>query len=155
MDFVSCLHRSLQNLHRPDVWRLRQAVEQLGCTRERIATLVTKPQPLLSYGRNVVFRSDRFEAIVIHLPPGTETPIHDHGDSIGCVQVVAGTLENRVFTLNPGATEPVLSSNGRHLPGEYVLIGPGLIHAMRNAGEEPMISFHVYTPPLESAKQYP
>jgi cysteine dioxygenase len=155
MDFVSRLHRLLQNLHRPDIWRLRQTVEQLDCTRERIAPLVTNPQPPLSYGRNVVFRSDRFEAIVIHLPPGTETPIHDHGNSIGCVRVVAGTLENRVFTLKSGDTEPVLSSIGRHLPGEYVVIGPGLIHAMCNAGEEPMISFHVYTPPLENTKQYP
>ncbi|MDN4594332.1 cysteine dioxygenase [Polycladomyces subterraneus] len=154
MDFISCLHRSFQNLHRPDVWRLRQVIEQLGCTRERISPLITKPQPPLSYGRNVVFRSDQFEAIVIHLPPGTGTPIHDHGNSIGCVRVVAGTLENRVFTLSPGVSEPVLSSTGCHLPGESVLIGPGLIHSMRNAGKEPMISFHVYTPPLENAKQY-
>lgn len=120
MDFVSCLHRLLQNLHRPDIWRLRQTVEQLDCTREWIAQLVTQPQPPMSYGRNVVLRSDRFEAIVIHLPPGTETPIHDHGSSIGCVRVVAGTLENRVFTLKPGDTEPVLSSTGRHLPGNML-----------------------------------
>ncbi|MBN2910281.1 cysteine dioxygenase family protein [Polycladomyces sp. WAk] len=154
MDFVSCLRSLLQNLHRPDVWRLRQAVERLDCTRERIAPLVTQPRPPLRYGRNVVFRSDRFEAIVIHLPSGTETPIHDHGNSIGCIRVVAGTLENKVFTLSPHHSQPALSSTGRHQAGEYVLIGHGLIHAMRNAGEEPMISFHVYTPPLENTKQY-
>lgn len=154
MDFVSCLGRSLQNLRSPDVWRLRQTVEQLGCTRERIAPLVTNPQPPLDYGRNVVFRSDRFEAIVIHLPPGMETPIHDHGRSIGCIRVVGGTLENRVFTLSSQDSRPVLSSTGSHQAREYVLIGHGLIHAMCNTGEEPMISFHLYTPPLENTKQY-
>ncbi|UUZ89764.1 hypothetical protein LJK87_27275 [Paenibacillus sp. P25] len=52
------------------------------------------------YGRTSLYLADGLEAVLIHLPAGAETYIHDHGASFGCAQVLEGRMINRMFRLD-------------------------------------------------------
>ncbi|MDR6226341.1 cysteine dioxygenase [Desmospora profundinema] len=154
MDVMDGLKRSLQTQTQADCSYLRRVIEQIHCTFEKITPYITPPQPPLNYGRNIIFRTDLFEAIVLNLPGHTETPIHDHGESIGCVYVVSGTVLNKVCTIPSHLRVPVLSEEKRYQSGEFIHINRGQIHSMHNPEQERLISFHIYSPPLKGTNTY-
>ncbi|MFC7441804.1 cysteine dioxygenase [Laceyella putida] len=151
MNIVECLNRFLRDLAKPDFKILKQTIKKTDCTLERLDSYISPPAPPLHYGRNVIFRSDLFEAIVINLPPFTATPIHDHGESVCCVHVVSGSLVNRKYT-NPA--RPSLTREQWHKTGDFIYCNYGEIHSMYNPCPKPLISFHLYTPPLRETKFY-
>jgi hypothetical protein len=79
--------------------------------------------------------------------PGQHTDLHDHGGSAGAFLVAAGTLteetvvggELRPRTLDTGA--------GRRFGARHV-------HRVRNQGDRPAVSVHVYRPALRSMTRY-
>jgi cysteine dioxygenase len=51
----------------------------------------------LPYGRNVIFRSDNFEAILMNWKPCQGSYIHDHGNSFGVVYVITDGGNNVAY----------------------------------------------------------
>jgi cysteine dioxygenase len=152
MNMIECIAMSLRNRPNLDFTALKQAIEQAECTLERISAHIPAPAPPLHYGRNVIYRSKSVEAIVIHLPGYTETPIHDHGDSICCLYVVSGSVVNRIYA-TPSDTAP--EREQRKQAGEFLYCDYGQVHSMYNPGPQRLITFHLYTPPLQNATFYP
>lgn len=105
------------------------------------------------YGRSVVYADDRFEAIVIHVPPGAATAVHDHGASVGCAIVAEGQLTNVLYRLR-GDGRVKRTWEEAIAPGECMPSPAGVIHRMRNDGETRAVSLHVYAPPLGAMNRY-
>ncbi len=78
------------------------------------------------------------------VPPGAETPIHDHL-AWGLVGLYAGTQEEEVFSQRDGGLE--LVERRSVSPGDfYVLIPPrDDIHRVRTTSEETSVSIHLLT----------
>ncbi|PYI55817.1 cysteine dioxygenase [Paenibacillus flagellatus] len=152
MTFLQRVEMALSALHKPTLRELRETLSALLCTPEAIAPYVTEPDGL-PYGRNVLFRTEEAEAIVVHLPGHTETYIHDHGASFGCAQVVEGVLVNSIYRA-VGENEAAFAAETRLSAGQFVLAPPGQVHRMSNPTEGRTVSLHVYAPPLSGARTY-
>jgi cysteine dioxygenase len=107
----------------------------------------------MGYGRNVIYRSSDVEAIVIHLPAGGRTSIHNHGESIGCAQVVEGRLTNVVYRSKGfGMVRETGKIDVR--TGFFFAAPYGQIHRLSNDAGERAVSLHLYSPPLRGMRTY-
>ena len=123
-----------------------------------------------AYTRNLVFRDQLFEVMLICWPPGQRTPVHTHNGQLGWMSVERGALavvdykwrgcnapENQnVVGLDclAGATELELE---RLQVQECFAGGPvntvdkqRTIHQVVVQGREPAVSIHVYSRPIDS-----
>lgn len=99
------------------------------------------------YGRRLLLQTPAVEVLVMGFHARNECPPHDHGGSDGLVLVCGGTAAHSIYrrkqsnlTLVERALEPVGS----------ILDAPvDCVHAMGNPGPEPLITLHVYWPPIE------
>ncbi|RKN84208.1 cysteine dioxygenase [Paenibacillus ginsengarvi] len=152
MLFLERLTEALLKLRQPSLHGLQEALGTLQGTKELIAPYVTEPEHL-PYGRNVLFRSAYVEAIVVHIPAYRKTFIHDHGSSIGCAQVMEGSILNSIYTLND-LGETTFASQALVKEGQIVLAPNGQVHQMINPGNRRAVSLHLYTPPLAGTKSF-
>ncbi|TLS51116.1 cysteine dioxygenase [Paenibacillus antri] len=152
MELSDCIQKQFS---RVEVWSEETIGEALSGIPELDALVrpyVTEPDGH-AYGRNVVYADERMEAIVIHLPAGARTAIHDHGVSIGCAVVVEGRMTNEVYRLDPGGRLRLAEADA-HRAGERMPSPAGVIHRMRNDGDARLVSLHVYAPPLRGMTRY-
>ncbi|WP_134704554.1 cysteine dioxygenase family protein [Ammoniphilus sp. YIM 78166] len=151
MELPECIHQHFGRLTNPTLEELEEALGKLTTLSSSVAPYVKEPDDY-AYGRNVIYRNDWLEVIIIHLPANKETAIHDHGDSIGFARVIEGKLINSVYRSNQGVIKQVSS----HLIRKRQSFSStkGLIHKMTNPHTERMISLHVYSPPLQNVTVY-
>lgn len=152
MSIRHAIEQTLKDAPTRTVRELREAIGALGLTAERLAPLVQQPQQL-PYGRTTLYSGERVEAVLIHLPPGSATFIHDHGCSVGCAKVLEGTVTNRLFRLDE-AGYPCCAAEAEVRAGELLLAPRGQIHQLANGGRERAVSFHLYAPRLSGTQRY-
>jgi predicted metal-dependent enzyme (double-stranded beta helix superfamily) len=80
--------------------------------------------------------------------PGHTTELHDHGTSAAAFSVVRGSLVE-VRAEQQGRRRAFLRQ-----PGWVTWLAPGVIHDVSGAGDEPAVSIHAYSPPLEQMNYY-
>ena len=108
-------------------------------------------QPL-RYTRNLVYRSDAFELLVLCWSRGSASPIHDHGGMHCAMKLLCGSLNVDDFTILAGGRRPgyaLIDASGATtmLPGSLDVRSTNrVLH--RVAAREPAISLHVYAQPL-------
>lgn len=130
------------------------------------------------YARNLVWRSELFDVIVLCWRPGQITPVHDHSGQLGWVRVVRGRLEEVTYERASAAppssvAEPAadacafaalrapLAETGRGaaLAGDVASVDRvRAIHRLGNPREvepgggrdEPAVSLHVYSRPHDA-----
>ena len=153
MDLAECLPLFLNEITNPTVTEVEQMIRLFPCTTyEQVAPFITPPKTSLNYGRNVIYSSERFEVIVLNLPPFTETPIHDHGESFCCVKIIKGTVHNRIFEIS--SPQPTLIREEKYITDDYFTVTTDQIHSMYNPANEALITFHIYTPPIQNNQFY-
>lgn len=96
------------------------------------------------YKREVVYKDDNCEVVLITWEPGATTPIHDHGESIGRVTVLRGVIEERFYDSEDCVWSPWL----KRPVGPDLREAPGDIHVMSNRSGEAAVTLHIYRPPL-------
>jgi cysteine dioxygenase len=111
------------------------------------------------YARNLVLRTPHFELLVLCWRPGQASTIHDHAGSLNAIHVRSGELTSRVFRPVAGAAAgagPVeLASEDLVGPADALLgVDRGGIHQLGNTSHEPLVTVHVYAPPLLSLNVY-
>ncbi|MCY9159281.1 cysteine dioxygenase family protein [Bacillus atrophaeus] len=146
MELHECIHEIFSGLKNPLVKDLATSLKQIPDASKLSQPYIKEPDQY-AYGRNVIYRNDELEIIVINIPPNKETTVHDHGQSIGCAMVLEGKLLNSIYRSNDDHVE--LSSSYFVREGECLVSSKGLIHKMSNPTSERMVSLHVYSPPLE------
>jgi cysteine dioxygenase len=152
MKLVESVQQAFQNMTNPSPHELRAVIGRLLLTSETVSPYLAEPS-FLPYGRTVMFQSDSVEVILIHLPSGSQTWIHDHGASVGCAYIVEGQLTNTLF--RPGPEGYVYECGESCVTeGQFMYAPQGQIHQMSNKGSDRMVSLHVYTPKLSGMKKY-
>ncbi|MEP9404701.1 cysteine dioxygenase family protein [Peribacillus frigoritolerans] len=154
MDFLETIKGTFDNLPSYNEVNLVQAIQSLNLTFNEVSKYVTEPKDL-EYGRNVIYRSENVEVIVIHLPSMAKTLIHDHGLSIGCIFVVAGDFLNVLYKLEDKASYPIYDQVEEFSQNEILVVKEDTIHMMYNPTTSPVITFHIYTPPIKGGTTYP
>ncbi|GAB3226770.1 hypothetical protein GCM10027447_17340 [Glycomyces halotolerans] len=105
------------------------------------------------WARRVLSGPDH-EAWLLAWLPGQGTELHDHGGAsrpaAAALAVVSGRLTE--YTVVPGAFP---SLERREMgAGDVSTVDDRTIHAVRNDGEVPAVSLHVYSPGLEAMRTY-
>ncbi len=111
------------------------------------------------YARNLVYRNELYELILITWMPGQRTPIHDHGGGRCWVQILAGELCFKNYEMPKDLEAPFLPKalGGAELYGigctDYIDDGIAL-HTIANVGNEKAASLHLYSRPIERCRKY-
>ncbi|MFD9962207.1 cysteine dioxygenase [Amycolatopsis sp. NPDC058986] len=90
----------------------------------------------------LVDRDERQEIWLMSWLPGQQTDLHDHAFSTGAFTVVSGKLHETVARRAPGGR--AVTELHALTAGQSRVFGPGYVHQVRNEGEDPAISIHVY-----------
>src|SRR5215831_17769982 len=102
------------------------------------------------YSRNLVYKTDDFECLVLCWKPGQRSPIHDHANSICAVYTLNGLLsaDNYKKTVN-GYIRADYSEDFK--PGNVLTIQTTEIHQVSNLQDSSdLVSLHFYLSPLEN-----
>src|ERR1700722_14691034 len=100
------------------------------------------------YGWKSVFRSQHLLGAVLTWAGHDACAIHDHGASWAWVYVIEGDAYHAVYKLT-GQGVPVLHKEKTERQGKLVFIPRGVVHVMGNPSSEPLVTFHVYAPPIQ------
>lgn len=99
------------------------------------------------YARNVVDVNDHFELVVICWQPGQKSAIHDHGKSNCLYLVVEGRMQEELYRV--AAEGLVVPAAVRRWGRGDITVSAGKdIHCISNEGNQPLVTVHIYSPPL-------
>ncbi|MFB6366148.1 cysteine dioxygenase family protein [Paenibacillus elgii] len=153
MEMIKQALHKLPSTGRTSPKQLQAIMRGMDLSLEDLSPYIAEPADL-PYGRTCLYRNDAAEAVLIHLPPGTETYIHDHGASVGCARLLEGTLTNRMFRLD-GYGYPCLSGEVEIEEGSYYYAPKKQIHQLRNSGPQRAVAFHLYAPAPTGKSYFP
>ena len=143
------LQQRAKEMTMPD---LRRFVSNLKVERSEIEPHIAFADE--RYARNLVYKSEHFECLVLCWRPGQRSPIHDHANSICTVYTVEGLLssDNYRKTAN-GHIRADFSEDFK--PGSVLSIQTTEIHQVSNLQDSAdLISLHFYLGPLENSFLY-
>ena len=100
-----------------------------------------------NYTRNLVFGNEEFQALVLCWSPSQGSPVHSHGKSSCGVRILSGTATERSYE-NMQSSEPYRTESLQ--AGDVTFSDSPFVHSIINEGCEPLITLHVYAPPLIS-----
>ncbi|VFN00014.1 MAG: Cysteine dioxygenase type I [Candidatus Kentron sp. G] len=143
---------------------IEQSLTEPGVTPGKLLTNSTLQEELLipycrfdkiNYHRTILYKSGKFELLLLGWLPGQESAIHDHAGSIGAMRIIKGTgVETRYRPVGADSVKEIGQHHARR--GDVLTVGPQTIHrvALSSEAKESMITLHLYTPPLNSMKIY-
>ncbi len=107
------------------------------------------------YQRNLVFRNEKFEVLLLCFESGQRTPIHDHAGCACGVKVIQGKGVETGFENSDGGW--LFATGSWPLPTEGVVGSEDMdIHQLSNlqpTGQR-LVTLHVYSPPLGEVGNY-
>lgn len=102
------------------------------------------------YARNTVVLNEHVELVVICWLQSQASSIHDHGRSNCLYLVTEGTMQEELFRLGPGA-KPERTAKRHFERGAITVAAPSDVHRIVNMGPEPLVTVHIYSPPLDES----
>ncbi len=143
------LKHTAKEMQLPD---LRRLISNLKPERAEIEPYILFTDE--RYARNLVYKCENFECLVLCWRPGQRSPIHDHANSICAVYTLGGVLsaDNYRQTTN-GHIRADYSEDFK--PGSVLSIQTTEIHQVSNLQDaQDLISLHFYLGPLENSFLY-
>jgi cysteine dioxygenase len=99
-----------------------------------------------SYTRNFVLNTPDIQVLVLCWAPGQASKIHDHGLSNCGLRVLSGRATETVYQ---GTLDECVPTERIPLEPGAIRVNPGnSIHRIENDNAEPLITLHLYSPPL-------
>lgn len=95
------------------------------------------------YARQLVFKSDNVEILLVCWRPGQGSPVHGHGPSDGLMIILEGEITNTTYTRDGRKITTVWKA------GDIGHTPVGDQHEVKNTSDSNVVSLHVYAPPLE------
>ena len=149
LNTIEELKRTARGMRLPD---LRRLISDLKAARSEIEPYIQFSDD--RYSRNLVYKTNDFECLVLCWKPGQRSPIHDHSNSICAVYALSGLLsaDNYRKTAN-GYVRADYSEDFK--PGSVLTIQTTEIHQVSNLQDSSeLISLHFYLGPLENSYLY-
>lgn len=100
------------------------------------------------YTRNLVFRNDFAEVLVLGWIPAQESLIHDHDGSHGVVRVFEGSICETKFQRDEEMKIREISKMEASV-GMMTSVSEPDIHHLKNTSAQNSLTVHVYAPPLK------
>ena len=133
---LAALRDHLLAIERPDGPAMAAALAAAPVTFDDVRGFVSFADE--SYVRALIFRNERLELRLHCWRPGQSSSLHGHGASACAFKILRGT-----------ATETVLGDRDRvWAPGSVVVENAPRLHQVMNAGRDPLLTLHAYSPPL-------
>lgn len=112
-----------------------------------------------TYGRNLVYKTECYELLVLTWLPQQRTPIHDHAGQRCWVNVTMGELAFKNYEVNglDGSKCELRAMGGVEIGkcGTNSYIDDGIaVHSIANASRVPAVSVHLYAAPVSSCQIY-
>lgn len=105
------------------------------------------------YTRNLIFRNDFAEVLVLGWIPGQESLIHDHDGSHGVVRVFEGSIcETKFYWDEDRKIRAGMKSEAGC--GMMTAVGEPDIHHLKNTSAQNSLTVHIYAPPLKKLHIY-
>lgn len=134
---------------------LRRQVLSVGATLDDVRPYLKDPESK-PYGRCLVFADRNLEVIAMNWTPGVPCLPHDHGKSVGWVQVICGAVEHTICADGTSATcalpRPVHTTVEK--AGSLIFATTGLVHSMRAIEGERTVTLHFYAPPISGMRVF-
>lgn len=107
------------------------------------------------YQRNLLHQGPHYGALILCWKNGQRSPIHDHRGSACGVRVMKGVATETFFERVPSGFIRAAGSRELH-EGQICGSFDADIHQISNlqSGDEPLITLHVYSPPLMNMRTY-
>lgn len=94
------------------------------------------------YSRNLVFKTENLEIILMGWLPGQGTELHNHGSSDAITFVLNGEMACTTHYPDGSKVRSVLKK------GEVELVPVGVSHEVKNNSNKNLLTLHIYSPPL-------
>jgi cysteine dioxygenase len=106
-----------------------------------------------TYRRNLLREGPAYQALILCWLPGQESPLHDHlGSSCG-MRVIRGVCSEEFYDrADDGSLEQIFARE--HAQGCVCGAQDENIHVIANRQGEPLVTLHVYSPPLRRMNTY-
>ncbi|MQR95922.1 cysteine dioxygenase [Fictibacillus phosphorivorans] len=151
MDFIQKIERVFRTVSNIHVANVEDIMLQLSPTFQDAEKFLLKPQDL-EYGRNVLFKNEGVEVLLIFLPHFAKTLVHDHGFSSGWIYVVDGSVLNLLYAKGKDGVK--YERNEYYQKGELFSVEGDTTHAMYNPSLSATVTLHIYSPPLGTGQVY-
>ncbi|MDN4073212.1 cysteine dioxygenase [Fictibacillus terranigra] len=152
MPFLKRIEKIFSPLVFPSSDDLLEAIQKLQAAETDAAPFVMNSENK-PYGRKLIFKSDYVEILVMAWSQTLDCSPHDHGRSFGWVQVISGSSNHTLYKLQPGGL-PVAVKKEIEKKGSLLHVGRGMIHKMGTYEKKPLITLHVYSPPISGMKVF-
>lgn len=152
MRLMERISRTFDPLCRPTPQQLREAWESVGATLDEVLPYAGDPG-IYPYGRKKLYASDDIEILAMNWAPRRPCAPHDHGQSFGWINVMAGTVRHTLYTLDQDdIPAPFLT---REEPrGSRYFAPRGMVHSMENPSDDLTVTLHLYAPPISGMRVY-
>lgn len=97
------------------------------------------------YSRQLIFKTNNVEIILMCWLPGQGTEIHGHGESDAVTLVLEGEMSYTTYYPDKTKVSGILKN------GDIEHIPVGVDHQAVNKSDKNLITLHIYSPPLESS----
>lgn len=151
--WLKALAKKLSRLKRPlDLEEGRCLLEPISIPPE-VASAWTRFDPRF-YTRNSIFKSESAELLIMGWLGGQTSPLHNHKGSICVLKVLAGEgIEIGYDRTEVGLFSPRCIS--RQKTGFLSASVDADVHQVGNDKAVPLVTLHLYSPPLYQAEWYP
>lgn len=153
MTFIKRIAEHFKELNHPTSNDLLKAIKALKTTKEDIAPYLREPEHH-PYGRQLIYKNDHIEILVMKWSSLLDCSPHDHGKSFGWIQILSGDTSHQLYRVSPGGW-PEPAQLKKETAGSHLAVSRGMVHKMGSANTtEPLVTFHVYSPPISGMKVY-
>lgn len=101
-----------------------------------------------AYVRTLLYRDSRAELLVLSWAPGQRSPVHDHGAATGLMRIVSGEATERLYRRREQGASKREHMTRMLRAGTVTNTLAETLHAISNESDAPLVTLHLYTPPL-------
>jgi predicted metal-dependent enzyme (double-stranded beta helix superfamily) len=130
-----------------DLGAIEIALQTLPVTEESLGDAVYQDDA--AYVRTLLYRDARCELLALTWRPGQRSPLHDHGSADSVMRVVSGEATENLYRQRESGAAKREHMTRKLRAGTVTLTRADTMHAISNDGEAPLVTLHVYTPPLQ------
>jgi len=130
---------------------LKKALLKLDVQKSEAEAWLESPGPR-PYYRKLLYADEQVELLIMNWAD-IECAPHDHGDSTGWIQVLSGATRNTVFKVKKGHLPEALFTEIKK-EGVLLYAPQHGVHKMGREGANPLITLHLYSPPIRGMKVY-
>lgn len=148
MELLPLLETRFSSLSNPTPQAIKSCIENLEITWYDVFPFLESPDNK-PYGRRLLYQSPYIECLLMNWAPYGKCNIHNHGVSWGFVQIITGEVVNIIYN---HLLEPVTRIT--ETTGNIFFTSKGIIHQMENLTKQPLVTLHIYCPPISEMKVY-